>query len=353
MKKALLVCVVLFVSTMAYSQEEVNALYPSELLIESFCPVDTGFTAQFEDKLWGNIYFSLEDHTAGKLPYIFTEMATNPDFKTYNIESITDFYPYDIETYEKSDEGSLFKAFGGDTVIVLGDGEEEVKMVSMIDTLEMMAVSFVEEWQLDTVKPAFSKKVKAIIPIRCYNDAATERDILRRTCIISQNKQAKKSDDLMLIARVKYEALLFPQGEESHGFLASEELFGREIYGSPFFSSYSRNMLVRFLESSALRKRVKCYDFSTGNAVIDTDAIMHGFGYSNNVITIELGGGEVRDTTILEKTRNINSVIFFEEWYVDRKTGQLTKNVTAIAPVLWDSGDKGKSAELFVRFDKD
>lgn len=353
MKKALLFSVVLTLSSLAYSQEKVNALYPSELLIESFCPVDTGFISQFEDKLWGSMYFSLTDYTAGKLPYIFIEMASNPNFKAYSTEAITDFYPYDIETYMKSDEGSLFNAFGGDTLIVLGDGEEEVKVVKLIDTLEMMAVSFIEEWQLDTVIPVFNKKVIAIVPIRCYNDAATERDILRRTCLITQDKQAKKNDDLMLIARVKYEAPLFQQWEAANGFMASEELFNRELLGSPFFSSYSRNMLVRFLESSALRKRVKCYDFSTGNAVTDKDSIMKGFGYSSKVITIESGGGEVREATIIEKTGYINSVIFFEEWYVDRKTGQFSKEVTAIAPVLWDSGEKKKHTELFVRFDGD
>lgn len=353
MKKALLVCVVLSLAEMVYSQEKVNALYPSELLVESFCPVDTGFVARFEDKFWGGMYFSLSDYTAGKLPYIFTEMATKPCFETYSTESITDFYPYDIESYGKSDMASLFKAFGGDTLIVFGDGEEEVKMVRMIDTLEMMAVSFVEEWLLDTVKPAFSKKVKAIVPIRCYNDANIDRVILRRTCIIPQNRQAEKNDDLMLIAKVKYEFSLFPQGDETHGFLASEELFGRELFGSPFFSSFSRNMLIRFLESSALRKRVKCFDFSTGNAITDKDTIMRGFGYSSNIIVIETGGGEVREATIIEKTGQINSVIFFEDWYLDMKTGQFSKNVTAIAPVLWDPLEKKKSTELFISFDGD
>jgi hypothetical protein len=351
MKKALLFYVIISISTHVYSQENVNALYPSELLIESFSPVDTGFAAQFQNKLWGSMYFSLTDYTAGKLPYIFTELANNPNLEVYSTESITDFYPYDIESYRKSDMASLFKAFGGDTLIVLGDGEDEVKMIRIIDTLEMMAVNFIEEWQLDTVTPSFNKKVKAIVPIRCYIDEATERDILRRTCIITQSKHAKKKDDLILIARVKYEAPLFPQGDETHGFLDSGELFSRELYGSPFFSSYSRNMLIRFLERSALKNKVKCYDFTTGNAVIDTNKIMKGFGYSQYVTSIDLGGGEVSETKIIERTGQINSVIFFEEWFLDRETGQFSKNVTAIAPVLWDSLEKKKSTELFVSFE--
>ena len=353
MKKVLLAILISITAIAAvFAQKNNNALYPDALLAESLCPLNSQFVEFANEDLWYNRYFSITDYTNGRLPYILSEMASKAGFTAYGVGSMTDFYPYDYESYNRLDKRQLFKAFGGDTLIAVSN-EEEVKLVKMVDTLEIMAVNFIEEWQLDTAAALFHKNVKAVAPVLCYSHPAFDRKIFRRTCIIDQRGLLDKDKSPQLVASVKYEVMLVQQDVDTGAPLSAEDLFTREAPLSPFFSSYSRNMLIRFLESSAITERLKCYNFSTDSLITDYDAILEGFGFQTMIMQIELGNGELRDTSVVERTKYVNSVIFYEEWYIDRKSGMFSKRVKAIAPVLWDPEEGRPSVKLYVQFSEE
>jgi len=353
MKKALFSIVLYSIALITYAQRNSNALYPPELLVESLCPIDTMFVEYSKGEPWADMYFSITDYTNGRLPYIFTEMASDNRFNGYSTELMTDFYPYDYKKYAVLNESGLFKAFGGDTLIATTSEGEEAKLIKLVDTLEIMAVNFIEEWQLDTANASFNKSVKAIVPVLCYTHPAFEGIYYRRSCIIARKDPSEKSLNPELVARVKYEAPLFHQDEETTGYLPSEELFYRELLCSPFLSSYSRIMLVRFLEDSALDNKLKCFSFNTGKIITDSDTIMYGLGYARFHTQIDLGTGEYRDTAYIDREYYVNSIVFYEDWFIDRKTAQFSKKVTGIAPVLWDLMDNKKRVKIFVRFEEE
>jgi len=353
MKKTLLTILISIAGiATVFAQKNNNALYPSTLLAESLCPLSSQFVEFTNEDLWYNRYFSITDYTNGKLPYMLAEMASKAGFTAYSTESMTDFYPYDYERYIRLDKKQLFKAFGGDTLIALSNGEE-VKLVKMVDTLEIMAANFIEEWQLDTATALFSKNVKAVSPVLCYSHPVFDRKIFRRTCIIDQGGLSEKSKYPQLVARVRYEVMLVQHDGDTDNPLTEDDLFTRESSLSPFFSSYSRNMLIRFLENSAITERLKCYSFSTDSLITDFDAMREGFGYQTMNMQVDLGNGELRDTAVIEKTKYVNSVIFYEDWYIDRNSGRFSKKVTAIAPVLWDMYEGRRSMMLYVKFRED
>jgi hypothetical protein len=123
------------------------------------------------------------------------------------------------------------------------------------------------------------------------------------------------------------------------------------MFNSPMLTSYSRYMLIRYLEDKAMQKKALCFDFKTNELINDHDYIEKAFGYSFTRISTINMDGSVTDTLIREKTGYINSLVFCEEWYMDPATGYFSKDVIGMAPVLWDENNQ-KSIKIVLWFDE-
>jgi hypothetical protein len=353
MRKIPFFIAMLFPTCMAFGQKNTNNLLPSELLVEDLCPVYHEF---YTGSPWEGRYFSMIDSSNVTLPGILLNLATNPNNRVFS-EAESYFYPYDIENQKEIDDDEIFTAFGGETRI-LKTNEGESPFIENIDTSEVEAVQFIEEWKLDTANDAFTKIVKGLIPVRKYLAYGLDRPMISRTCIIMQHPPVKGTKDRKLIARVKYEVPLIDQNEDVTTCLSNastnrqELLFRFEMFNSPMLTSYSRNMLVRYLEDKAIQKMEPCYDFKTNLLITDKDTVEKAFGYSYSRISKTNFDGTISDTIIQEKTGYINSLIFCEEWYIDTETGYFSKEVTGIAPVIWNGNTGEKSVSIVLWFDE-
>lgn len=361
--KILAVYLLMLLPALLIAQNSRNSLYPNQLLVENLCPLDSGFLVNAEGTPWNGMYFSIEYTAKSRFANTLCELASYKNNTSYNNRDRTGFYPYDIETYPEFNTEELFFAFGGEINTVYTAEDELLIYESPIDTSEIKAVQFIEEWQLDTSRLNFSKKVKGFIPIRKHYNPIHEEDLFYQTSIILQEAPKKLSNKKKLVAKVKYEVLLFDQDNETLQKLTqqdeyyipgTEELFSREIPYNPFLSSYSRNMLIEFMRNASLKQKLGTYDFITNKKINNAEEIKNGLG--ENLVTVpvtNLETGELFEMEIWEQTSSIKSVIFCEEWYLDPKTGYFSKVVAGIAPVLWDTQYNHKKIRLTLWFDEE
>lgn len=345
------------------AQKNQNALYPDMLLIENLCPIDTNFLHDSGSTPWGSMYFSIDISDSKSLAQKLCELAFHKNNTAFRKDMPTTYYPYDIEAGKVLTGEDLKYAFGKRIDTLYSMDGEIIIVENTIDTSEIKAVQFIEEWRLDTLQQTLSKTVKGFIPIRKHLDDTGERNVYRQTCIVIQGTPGKAAKKRELVARVKYEVLLFDlydkelttfleQGTDATYSLQAQ--FQHEITYSPFLSSYSRYMLVDFIRKSALEKKLPAYDFYSNEKINTTEDLHAGVGeHLMTVPIMDFDLGEYRDVEIWEYSSNIKSVIFCEEWYINPKTGYFSKEVVGIGPVLWDVDTNLKSTRMLIWFDED
>ena len=351
MKKIIILITLVILIQSIYAQNKLttsdnNEILPNTLLLETLCPLDTNFSKNCS--LWNDQYFSIIDHTNGEINNILLDIALNKKNIKYSPEQITNYYPYDIKSYSKLNEDEVRHSFG-ESIEYSGDGPMIAGVITEINPSEIKAVQFIEEWNLDTQLNGFDKTIKAIIPIRSLMNYSGS--IQKQTCIVEQTPD-KDFKLEKLIAQVKYEVLLFDNNE----FKGDEEayyLFKKELPNAPLLSSYSRYKLVDFIESSALQKTITAYHFDSNKAIKDKKTIEQMLGYENTVLNVmDSSTGKTVEKTIEKRIASIKSIIFCEEWYINKEKSSIHKKVVGIAPVLWYENSIEKQIGFTLWFDE-
>ncbi len=322
-----------------------NDLLPNDLLIETLCPLDSNLSN--DSKIWNNKFFSIIDFANGELPHLITDIALNSKNQKYVIEP-SNYYPYDFTSYTNLTEEEVKNSFGESKQTIYSDGKK-IDAVTPLNPSEIKAIQFIEEWNLNTQSNSFDKTIKAIIPIRSLINYSGS--IQKQTCIIEQTPDKDLKNE-RLIAKVKYEVLLFDKNE----FKGDEDeyyLFKKEIPTAPLLSNYARYKLIDFIETSAIQNTMNAYDFGNNQNIEDIETIKQMLGYKNTVLNVmDTSTGEIVEKIIEDRTASIKSIIFCEEWYINKEKSSIHKKVVGIAPVLWKENSLEKNTGFTLWFDE-
>ncbi|MCW3786446.1 hypothetical protein [Plebeiibacterium sediminum] len=350
MKKINILITLLVLIQPIFSQNKLNtsannALLPNSLLLETLCPLDTNFSKS--NSLGNDLYYSIIDYTGGKLPHQFTEIAFNSKNHKYTLEP-SNYYPYDFTSYTSLNEDEVKISFGESKETVVSGGKN-IEVITPLNPIEIKAVQFIESWNLNTQANTFDKTIKAIIPIRSLINYSGS--IQKQTCIIEQTPD-KDIKNERLIAKVKYEVLLFNKNEFK-GDEDEYDLFKKELSNAPLLTSYARYQLIGFIETSAHQKIINAYDFNTNKPIEDIKSIKQMLGYTSTVLNvIDTSTGEVVEKIIEDRTASVKSIIFCEEWYTNKDKSSIHKKVVGIAPVTWKENSLEKNTGFTLWFDE-
>lgn len=345
-KYLLLLFIVIF---SAKIQAQKNDLLPGELLISDHVFMNNDKIPDYYKKIRCGHVENTKTDTIEIINVILNRFFTgkieikNPDF-------YSDFEPYDLQKYPTLtfDEAKKNMGYSIDTILIIdpstGDYVEEA-IVNEINRDEIASLYFVENWVYDKDKFTFEKQVKSFIPIRHFirPDAINENDILLKKTFIKlqpQNnswwQQRKIEKRLIHTNTIQYEFFL-----HNNAFYEDDLLYSNaelEKNASPFWSSYSRNMLVHSIVDNVLSGEITAYAFYDNSQKYTIKEVEEKMGGGvDTLIIIDPETGEEKTITHQRElqTYNIQSVIFYEDWYIDPETLFIKKTVKAIAPVIW------------------
>lgn len=273
---------------------------------------------------------------------LFVDLAIADSNRVFDINKQPSTYPYNLNALKRTSRNEIRESFGEATENVKGQNGKSYLLKYPLDTNLIRAVVFIEDWELDTVAMKFTKTIQGIVPVRIIKDPNHISPRLRKTCLLI-NEPGNAAPGVLL-ARVKCEVLLFDpvfaksMNSDRGAYNNDELLNNHEIAYSPLFSSYSRNVLNRFVQNSATSGKMKCYDFFSNMPVTDKKEIRRLLGYIEKEVNVFDAVKGTQATMIVEEQMGtIKSLVFCEEWYYHPAGKCFSKKVVGIAPVVWDN----------------
>lgn len=349
-----------------------NALMFPDLVINDVVAIDTtyfngiDYAKAFNNQSINYIQFVNNFRFAALLVKKMMQSETNI-YQNYSPYRDVYFEKYD-QIFKKKPLLELKKNLGEsiDTVIGVDDNGELQKRVifSGVDTAELKALLFFDEWYFDEQNFKFSKEVMAYCPIRKYIVEDFELENEWRFRLIGyfvtpelKKRQLKKiKKHMKLFAHVKYEFSV--ENKLLFGYQDDDIALYTEDWNSPNWNSYARQKFRNLLINRVLSQKSKAYDYYTGN-LLSLEHLKANLGHEKfEVVTID---PETGDEKIIEyETEIVNefikSVIFIEDWYIDPQTMLIDKRVMGIAPVRFteeiETGNIEKKVAFVLYFDK-
>lgn len=250
-------------------------------------------------------------------------------------------FPYSIFDTEEINLAELEQRAGGgtDSIYILDDAglEAELKAVKKeIDYSEIRSIYFFEEWFFNAQEKRFTKKIRAIMPIRHFyreDDIEKTETLLKKVAMFTfepvkrRFKKRKLHKRMIHCHSVQYECLLTHTEQ-----IPYEIPF--EVTDAPFFTSLSRYHLISGITDQVLANRWMAYSFPE-NKVLTVPEIEDRMGLiADTIWGVDMYGEEKQFVLMPQLNYNeYQSVIFTEEWYYDPETMRMRKEVTAISPV--------------------
>jgi len=217
---------------------------------------------------------------------------------------------------------------------------------------QIRSVVFIEEWGFDTLAFRFSKSVKGFIPIRhTRQELEPERQKLELTALFRLDENLSKRDKRQVKRRmvhVKEIAYEFMLTEPHLLFLkGADQSIVREM-GQAAYKYYNINWnrhasqtIVNSIIDQSFKKDQELltpdgsdlYNFDSLPYIVEPyldslmEKVMEEFdleGFMPSMADLKY-----------DLKRNVFSIIFFEDWYIDPITLYMEKKVNAVAPVLW------------------
>jgi len=211
----------------------------------------------------------------------------------------------------------------------------ENKNINKLTLLESnVGFEFVEKWNFDAKKFEFTKEV---ISYQSINKIREEKwnDTIYKSNYSLIFKDIHKKDKYIPFKKVKYE--FFFENYENYvifkDFYYTPDTYSENKF-SPFFTSYSKYILVNTLIEKVFKEDYPVYDF------YKVDTISKSKAFSNLGANFEQDWVESYECDFVKAFfyRNfditeIRSVIFIEEWYINPENLHIKKEVIGIAPV--------------------
>lgn len=253
--------------------------------------------------------------------------------------------PYSFDDFFEPEFPNNFN-FSSEIITVNKDSLAE-KIKSMV---------FIEEWKFDTSAFSFSKEVKGIIPIRHdrqeMNPEAQKLELtalFRQPDKFSKKEKRKIGNRLIHVKEIAYEFVL----TEPHLLYLkdAEEPVLKELGHAAFkyyninWNRHASNTIVSSIIDKSFQKDQPVFDIEGSSAynfdslpfIIDPyldkllEEIMDDYDTNIKTETMIPSVSELKH----DLKRNVYSIIFFEDWYIDPETLYMKKVVNGIAPVLW------------------
>jgi hypothetical protein len=106
---------------------------------------------------------------------------------------------------------------------------------------------------------------------------------------------------------------------------------------SPFLNDYGINRFVGLIINKVLKGNLPAYDFETQQK-LSPEQVKQNLGYQTDTILTENAESGTMEEKVLAREINlkdIQSLIFHEEWYIDPMTLRMQKKVIGISPVRY------------------
>lgn len=205
---------------------------------------------------------------------------------------------------------------------------------------EFSSLIFEEEWQLDSAQFIMNKKVNSYSLVRKYirNDSyrgeIPTKSIVAKYDFSKSGFPTKTDTNFVLLAKdVAYEVPLV--NEENPEFL----------------ENISVKQIAKVLVEKALSGTIDCYSFSFRDSLIlhSPEEVKKDLGKETTCYEEENEG--IIDTICVDKDIDIGEicgVAFIEDWYVNKHTMEIYKDVKGIAPIraFYHTPDNDTQSEL-------
>jgi len=335
-----------------------NILLPSNVLVEYSVPLKPCFkmidgeckdTVQrpFLSNLQQKDIFSIIVKTAlsGKTTIYNPDFFNNP-YDFYDKRARIDTQTIKNRLGERIEEVMIIDSLGNAST---------QSITRMFDLSELFALNFIEDWAV-TEKPfAMTKTILGTRLVRNYygnfdNDKVepsfsfvlgTLDTITKKTDIELSNKR------MILTNKIKYEYYLY--AENYSLFIrenkiatynkAQQNSFDYMVVSqnSPFLNSFNIERFVNLIIDNVLKENVPAYDFES-NQKLSTEQIKNRLGFRIDTVFTDAPDGEGNTMRIIVRdidVKEIQSVIFHEEWYIDPETLRMQKKVIGISLVRY------------------
>ncbi len=221
--------------------------------------------------------------------------------------------------------------------------DESDKITENLDFKNVTKFNFIEEWNFDAENFKFSKNVIAYQPVsNIYTQLDKEEahpQYRIAFTVLNQKKNALNPKDLVI--RVKHEVSLAIPYEDT-SFCSTEKLnlldnIGLQLESSsiPYWTATARYKFIKTIFNKAFSGAVPLFNLFDNKYMPLSEARVLAGNTKESVFTIDPDtGGEVSVIVDHEfDAREIKSVIFLENWYLNEETLQFDKEIVGIAPV--------------------
>ena len=342
-----------------------NALMQKDLIIEERIPLDllhySVATDNFQQKLLKSLHFECENFNNIDFLALLKQKLLDKTISNYY-----DFKPYSYMPSKMLSKDEITENMGGgiDEIYVEDIETGEMKLVEIeieINKAELNGIMSNDKWYFDEKNFKLTKEVKAYCPIRKYyteNDG-DEDDVRYRKIgyfVFNDFKDEKaklESESRMkLFKKLKYEFYLENINYEKLKSTNDEFYYIHfEKNNSPFWTSYAINKFRDIILDRVLTAQSEAYDFNTGKK-LSIKQVLKNLGQTTKTIWID----DFTPDEIFEKKikiffdkREIKSVIFIENWYIDQQTMRLKKEIVGVAPVRWIQHDDAEESRQLVK----
>jgi len=202
-----------------------------------------------------------------------------------------------------------------DTLIVTDEATEEKVYIQPKDTFllkEIKSLYFEEEWSMDTSEPfVFEKNIISWCPVRYYT---TENKTFKSLIF----KISKGNPAQILAKNIIYEVDL------------------TDILQTGNLKNLNVSKLVSLIYNKAISGKAKLYDPMNVDKELSVTQVRQTLGERTDTVYVddpETGESVQKIVKTIINPKEIESLVFVEDWYYDSKTFAIKKVVKGIAPV--------------------
>jgi len=323
-KKTGCLLLLVFINTFIFGQNQASNLFlPQKFLsFQTLIPVNekdnTGFVKQIGAKHITDI--------------VFNQVLTNK-VKAYQLNYFSNSFPYDFTITD-----------------TLTTDEVNQNLVwhqpdFKADMAQIKYFNFVEEWIFDADAFVFEKKILAYQPVREYQaDRDADEPDTRRSIIFSiLNPENVQNASMIPCMKVKYEFLLdFPdKALQNKNIVRDLNLLYEnnlipESKLTPYWNSLVRNKIINSAFNKILSNSIPVFDINSGNYIPFAE-VKKKSGISFDTIRMETNDGGMEEIIVQREfdARQIKSMYFVEDWFINTNNLNFSKNVIGLIPVYY------------------
>lgn len=333
-------------------KESVNALMPKQQVLSYFTGVPN------DRYLHDTSLFAFDKPELNIVDYVFDKVLQG-NLPVYS--GLSDNYVIDTTSEPVSIEDIKTKLnIGFETISYTDENGNVVTQKIRYDFKpeEIKEIGFAEEWKLTDSSFILEKNILEYCFVREYK---TENNQLRKLITFSIRPQLdtiiNQQWELLgsKISEIFIEALAFSEAMEVYEVSKENWEAGNALFNdrNPFWNFYTYKKLVNGLVENVKSGKVAAVDLKTKKILSFSD-IEERMGIVDMMISYTDENGEMITQNFKPElnTSDIKSLIFVEEWYIEKNSLALKKKIKGIAPVHYlsnlENGEIIKSVPCMV-----